>query len=289
MEGKERLKLVVEKTFGSTKELYADTFAVETNADDDDDDFKLDDIPEFQLDSELVDDIEALAADERKMLQRDMDADEGDPVGYFDSKPAAAVEETPVAGHTEEDAILLDDDDEDDDNQGEKPSSAEPSDEAAAAAQPQTPAPAAPRRDNANDILGDSRLYNIIFNGPTLGIELSCQSGRVFVSQVKPERRQALGDDCKPGYGDILVAINGTPMSLVPDLSTTISTLKYYLQQPPVELMFLEAPRFAKALFLFTQRQQQMQAAAPAPPSAPPEQKPSDDGGDDVIELLDDE
>jgi hypothetical protein len=306
VEGKEKLKLIVDKVYKSAKELQSSLFEMSRIEDSDDDDgtYDADFDQELQLDVDLCHDIEELGEAEQKMLQQaDPDADDidGEPaLTMLEYKlPAKENPQENSVGRSEDDAIALSDDDEEP-TENEKPISnfASASFKAAEPKQALTRDQSLVDRNagtnDSNDILSGGRLYRIIFGETTLGLDVTLYEGRIVVAKVSVERLARLGEHSKPAVGDILAAIAGHSLGLIANLSATLQYLKQALQSPPpVELMFIEAPNFMeafqkqsllnKALEIGNSQQQQQQ------PSVAPPQIPADISSfsNDVIDLLD--
>jgi hypothetical protein len=249
VEGKEKLKIVVEKEYTHLKDLYS---IFQSNDDMDDEGVRNDDEfddsidRDFQLDNDLLHEIEHLGEEERLMLELGTDSDDEDADQQKDSKPSAfAVEESttmPNAGGEDEPITLLDSDDEDappakaiaDENSGMNHGTA-------------LAAPLYPSSDPTSEQLTGCRLYRIFVSGPKLGLELSWYKGRVVVSL-------ALNiTDCdgiarvRPKIGDILVCVGGTPIPMVPTAEyfrCVIQHVKKRMMEPPVELRFAEDKGF---------------------------------------------
>jgi len=307
VEGKEKLKLVVDKEYNSEKELHSalfDEVAEDSGSDVDDgsDDGNIE--QELQFDNDLIHDIEELGEEEQRMLRESEDLDDGDgdpsPADLDTKMPAnEAVGRASSKGLSEDDAIALSDDE--DDTAGRQPSA-----RSAGSPQPQpstvraadvasTAAGIAPVAEDPTDILSGCRLYRIIFGDKRLGLEISLYNRRVVVTRVTEERRLQLGEDSKPAVGDILAGIGG--LSLIPtgNLDAVLGHLRQVLQQPPTELMFVEAPLFVEEFKRYTDNLSQKSAAA-APPPLPPAAAPPSSSNDvrsrktpEVVELLDDE
>lgn len=316
VEGKEKLKLVVDKEYNGAKELQSALFdeVAASGSDDEDgsDDSNIE--QELQLDGDLVHDIEELGEEERKMLQQTEETEDNDsdpsPSDLDTKMPAKeTVGRSSSQGLTEEDAIALSDDEEE--IADKKPSGNSgfvPEKQSAESTQSSTgitsqtagtvdasttAAGNTQQADDPTDILTGSRLYRIIFDGTKLGLEVAMYNQRVVVTGVTEERRKQLGDDSKPSAGDILVSIGGQTVPLTEQLDSVLSYLRRELQQPPTELMFLEAPKFTEGLF--KQFVARLHAAAskaqrkPAPPPPPPAAAAPPSSSNEVIELLDDD
>jgi hypothetical protein len=274
VEGKERLKLVVETVFESNADLMSSIFdsPVDTGNDEGQD---FDDGNNSMTDFNLsLDDIAELGEEERKMLS--VDGEEA----------VLAREAARGEGQTESSAIsLLDDDDMDKkpaaqgesqmvgydaDNTGNETLSIQRKSGSITATQ-------GGQSMSENSILWGCRLFKVIFTTPVLGLSIRLYHNRVIIYNIQPERRLALGDDCKPAIGDILVSIGGYPLPLHDDLEYLLAFMKFFLKSPPVELQFIEAPRLA---FEFLNAMRQITTLISQTSSAAQSNQ--------VIELLDD-
>jgi len=316
VEGKEKLKLVVDNQYNGVKELQSALFHVEEEGSDDEDGMAdSNDDQDFLLDGDLVHDIEELGEEEQRMLQQSEETDDGDgdgdaiqPENFEDSKmPAkASAERTGSKGLTEDDAIALSDDENDEKTpkpaMNGAPVDRKPAAETQIASQNPTQTvtdTVASAGASADDNLIGCRLYRIIFPDTRLGIEVTIYNMRVVVTSITKERSQRLGEDSKPAIGDILVSIGASALRPNNNLDAILQFLKSVLQHPPTELLFCEAPRFAEE---FKQQRAEIReharqmAAIPAaalgpppPPALPPQSNNINNGGNnEVIELLDD-
>jgi hypothetical protein len=245
VEGKEKLKLVVDTVYQGHHEFHASVFNSDVYDDsdsqngDDDIDFS----EEMQLDNDLYHDIEELGEEERRMLQiSDPDVDDADnavePVAQsddgMDAKPSALVTDNPTdngLGKSEDDAISLSDDE----SEGSPNENVEKPKELLNVPTPKV---------THNDLLGDCRVYRIVFGETRLGLDIVYHEGRIVVSNIRPERAFQFGPNSKPGVGDILCGIEGQTLGLIPELAPTTAYLKALLHKHPVEVIFMEAPKF---------------------------------------------
>ena len=272
VEGKEKLKLVVDKEYNSEKELHSalfDEIAEDSGSDVEDgsDDGNIE--QELQFDNDLIHDIEELGEEEQRMLRESEDSDDADgdpsPADLDTKMPAKeAVGPTSSKGLSEDDAIALSDDE--DDTAGRQPSamsagSPQPS-TARTADVASTAAGSAPVEEDPTDIFSGCRLYRIIFGDKRLGLEITLYNKRVVVTRVTEQRRQQLGDDSKPAVGDILAGIGGLSIRPTSNLDAVLGHLRHVLQQPPTELMFVEAPLFVEEFQRYTDNLSQKSAAA---------------------------
>lgn len=305
VEGKEKLKLIVDNEYTGAKELQSAMFHVDDDGSDDGDgqeDTTVVD-PEFELDGDLVHDIEELGEEEQRMLQESEDPDDGDGDGQqpieFDTKMPArksVFERTSSKGLSEDDAIALSDDE-------EVPTSSKPSangttvDKTISDAKEQQVYEGLSKNvDDPQNILEGCRLYRIIFPDKRLGLEVTIYNYRVVVAGVNDERLQRLGHDSKPSVGDILVGIAGSALKPANNLGAILQYLKSVLENPPTEFTFAEAPRFVTEFKRVREQINQpippipfaTATAAAATVSRPPPPSNSNSNSD-MIELLDDD
>jgi len=297
VEGKEKLKMVVDKEYNGTKELHSAMFQVLDESGDENDegsgDGDDDDEADFQLDGDLVHDIEELGEEERRMLgQSEETGDDGDgeptqPIDVdLDTKMPAKESFTKSSskGLTEDDAIALDSDDEDDETANQKSGAVVTTQPAEATLVEQGPV------EDENDILSGSRHYRIIFGDTVLGLKIILHHGRVVIRGITKERVERLGGDSKPSVGDILVAVDDITVHPTNDIEAVEKYLKQVLQQPPTTLQFLEAPKFATAFNKHVKKMDEVEAASAAPAlraTHPPAAAQHPSG--EVIDLLDDD
>lgn len=300
VEGKEKLKLVVEKVFESEKELHS-MFESSDGVDDamgwgDDDETGIDNA--FTMD-DFADDFALLGQEECDMLRIDSD-DEEDADG---SAAKVRSEDRLVAGtqvvvgpagqgRTEDEAIVLDDDDEEDEKPApsQAPASHGMDRESASKMAGNTPAastvgpePVARNPDSALSFPTDFRLYKLRIGSPRLGIELSLYRGRAFVARIFPDRIHRLGEHSKPDVGDILVAVNNWPLPPAPNIEKVINLVKSLMVRLPFDLTFAESPALSHEYGAYVEemaRRSQVadRGAGPKIPAA-----------DEVIELVDDD
>jgi hypothetical protein len=253
VEGKEKLKLVVHKTYETTKELH--TMFDNDAGGDSDEDGEIGDMDDFgqelQLDGELEHDIEQLGEEEERMLKL-AESDEDEPDAAVSNGDAAtddrkmpavdATEDTKAEGGTEEEAIMLSDDDDDEVEVTSKPAAAPSS---TANGESSTAVDQAPKEAfNINGSLHKCRLYRVRMEGPSLGISVAFYRHRVVVEKLHQDRIDRVGENSKPVVGDVLVGINGQRLPLINSLSQVMQHLRSVMRQPPVELTFAEDPDF---------------------------------------------
>ena len=244
VEGKEKLKLVVDKEYHRVKELH-DLFQNDKFDDADSDellDGETEEDDEFQLDVDLVHDIEVFGEEECMMLQNldnnDDDGGTSDRASPITSGPVAdsttLSTETPRqqagTGRSEEDAIALSDDE----------------DEAPAPTNPNnTQLLSASRPISSTTDLQRFTAYKIYLKG-TLGLELGFYNGRIIVNRVLEPRRMMHGEDCKPAVGDILTSFNGFQIHLVKETTQVLSGVRAALARGTVEFVFSFDPSFTE-------------------------------------------
>jgi hypothetical protein len=139
-------------------------------------------------------------------------------------------------------------------------------------------------------LLSDARMYRIVFGDATLGLDVALVEGRVVVARVSSWRLERLGADAKPAVGDILVAVAGHALNVTTNLEPILHYLRSKLKNPPLELLFMEAPRFVERFQIhamkiqahLAKRQKEKAAATPGLSARAP-------SSDDVIDLLLDE
>lgn len=239
VEGKEKHKLVVDNVIENNAELFASLFDSPVVSDTDGDDCAdSNDMEDLQL---SFADIAELGAEERKML-------------LVDGEDGEQSTEQSQHGQTEVTPIMLVDDDDDMDK---KPAARmvctdgiDNDEDDDSLSESKVAPPYDTRLSGADAIPKDSilygcRLYKVIFSTPTLGISLRLFHGRTFIFRVSPQRREALGVNCKPEIGDILVSVEGYPLPLHNDIDYLLNFTKFFLKNPPIEMHFVAAPRAA--------------------------------------------
>jgi hypothetical protein len=302
VEGKEKLKLVIHKTYESTKELH--TMFDNVTEGDSDEDAEMGDMDDFgqelQLDGELEHDIEQLGEEEERMLKL-AETDDDDPDAAVsngdtatDDRKMPAVditEETEAEGRTEEEAITLSDDD-DDEVEATSKTAAAPS--SIANGESSTGVDGAPKEAfNLHGSLHKCRLYRVRMEGPSLGISVAFYQHRVVVEKLHQDRIDRVGENSKPVVGDVLVGINGQRLPLINGLGQVMQHLRSVMQRPPVELTFAEDPDFAEYYknivmldrIIGNENGGVPNGSAPTQPAAPP--PVVDENG--VIDLIDDD
>ena len=290
VEGKEKMKIVVHKVFRGEKDLHSmfktdeaetvsETLDLEKNEEDSECGSFLD------LEKDLEQDIAMLGKEELTMILPEGEEDE---IGV-DGKPFANGQKDNVPGITdrgrsEDEAIVLLSDDEDEKvpaapNQNASPSGPEAdspnvsSSDHQATEAAQQPVPRTFESCFAGS-LPRCRFYNLLFVGPSYGIQLVIYNGRAVVGKkIDPTYT-------KPAIGDILVAVNGSTIPLLREISVLSAYLKAEKMKAPVELTFAEDEGFADFFntnLLLAQEAKKRSA------------QQASQGAGEVIELLDDD
>lgn len=303
VEGKEKLKYVMNHTYETTKELHT-MFEIAGDSESEEDE-GMDDLDfdkELPLDDELAHDIEQLGEEEERLLRVGEKDDDDDPEASAaaagnatDDRKMAAIEipDEPEHGRTEEEAITLSDDDEDEapssvaaaatasvGQNGDATAMAVKSDEGVVASVPLL------KSFSRDEPRPKCRLYRMHIAGPTLGISVGIFEGRVVVERLTKERLDRLGEDSKPVVGDVLVGINSSRLPMLEVLKPVLEHLRSVMQKPPVELTFAEDPDFIEYFRKFkdTPAGQRNDIHTTVAPRLDP---PVDANG--VIDLLDDD
>jgi hypothetical protein len=283
VEGREKMKIVVQKTYNGEKDLHSmfsvddeDPLDATLNLENIDEDSDRDTI--FDLDNDLEGDITMLAKEELTMMLPEGDDDEADTDTKVDSGNQAQPNNVAATGvgASEEDAILLSDDED------EKP----PATASTAVSEVGTPiaqaqAAEAQPAQPADQLYQNCRFYNLLFDGPSFGMQLHLHQDRPVVSRKINTSQE------KPAFGDILVAANGLTLPPIQNISQVINHLKNSMMRGSVELTFAEHDGFSQyfqalagaenARLTEAQRARQNQML------------PSSQGSGEVIELLDDD
>jgi hypothetical protein len=277
VEGKEKMKIVVQKTYRGEKELHS-MFSVDEdplldatlNLENIDGDSDRDTI--FDLDNDLEGDITMLAKEELTMMLPEGDDDEADTNTKVDSGNQA--QPNNVAGASQEDAILLSDDEDE-----KPPASAAVSEVGTPIAQAQA-AEAQPVQP-ADQSYQNCRFYNLLFDGPSFGMQLHLHRDRPVVSRKINTSQE------KPAYGDILVAANGLTLPPIQNISQIINHLKNSMMRGSVELTFAEHDGFSQYFQALAGAENARLAEAQR--ASQNQMRPSSQGSGEVIELLDDD
>ena len=251
VEGMEKQKIVVHKTYHGTKELDAmfgvaapdDEEDVEINFDaerDDDEGGK--DI--LKLEDDLQQDIEILGREELTMIKAEGDDDEDvvEESAFDRGKPES------LPGSTEHEAITLSDDEDDSKKEGHV--SNEDSEVKKGVGESDAPttvgaenldkgrAPVS-RPPEGFDIrrpLARCCAYSVIFEGESYGMKLFIFRGRVVVGKNLNK------DYDRPSQYALVVGVNGQALPMLNDLGQILRFMKSSLDRGPVELLFVEVP-----------------------------------------------
>lgn len=273
VEGKEKMKMVVNNTYHSTHELLK-TVTLEAGGDDSDasSECSLSNVEE--LGSDLEHEIEELGLSEQMLLTLGADADnEGsdpDTQTEPDAKPAAKVNKKDTIGTTEDDAICLSDDEDEevasDAPAGTQAESAAAGDSADASQQAVTKKPAAV--SVAQMSFPQLRLYKLLFSGDSYGLVFSLFENRMVVSGRSEARERMYGSETKPHLGDVLVSVAGHTVPMVTEMTQVTNFLKHKKAEGPTELTFAEdceiTRRAIEHMARENERKREAQAAAAA-------------------------
>lgn len=294
VEGQENQKMVVHKHYHGTKELFSIFSVDEVDLDEEE---KWDEEAEAEgqellaLEHDLENDIDMLGKEELTMFSPD-DDDELNGDDKPDQLASQSDKSEPILGCSEEEAILLSDDEEEAIAASVAPniknnyaSVTNPSEDAKSP--PSGEIQPATHNGNSEQInfdierLRNCRAYNLLFDGPSFGIQLFILHHRMIVGRIEN------AVNCKPRIGDILVAINGQVFPFVKSLGEVIPYMKTAISRGSAELTFVECDdltRFVKAKIdaEAKRRYKAMQAKLAEMPK-----KPAKAG--EVIDLLEDD
>jgi hypothetical protein len=268
VEGKEKLKMVVDHTYTNHKDLFSIFQApVLENDDEDDDDEDDADLKELLNNSDIEHDIEALGEEEQRMLRAvDAEDEEGENQASTSNK----------GGDQKTEALVIDDDDDDENNnnvdgcEGRSEEAAITlSDDEEDAKLPAKILPAlhveerkpggtdvekndqitsAPNLESPEILLSQKftacRMYQMFFRGPSLGLEIVFFHGRVVIAKVSDDHMSRPYG--KPSTGDVIVAVNGHPLAMATNLAPAREAIREGLQYPPVLITFAEDPMVQK-------------------------------------------
>ena len=245
VEGKEKMKIVVNKTFHSSHELLKNVVpeVVESEGDDLSDvnsECSLSDVEE--LGSDLEHEIEELGLSEQKLLDAAADNDGSDleTQSEPDSKLPAKVVAKDTVGTTEDDAICLSDDDEEELPVPPVNRKAEETVTDESTTTSQGSAAKKPAFSFHTASFPRLRIYRLLFSGKTYGLMFSLVAGRLVVSGQNESRVREFGASAKPHVGDVLVAVNRRILPIVRELSQATGLLKSAMTQGTTELVFAE-------------------------------------------------
>jgi hypothetical protein len=234
VEGKEKMKIVVQRTYKSVKELQS--LFIRTGDDDLEDDAKSNEIDTeaegddlLKLENDLQEDIVQLAQEEMGMISQGDDEDGADNKGIakqVGEEQSAQLKST--LGQTEDEAICLSDDE---DGDGVAVVKSEIKKDSASS-------DGGNRFDLSNTrVLRKFRFYRQSFRGPSYGIQLLAIGRRLIVSQNQ------FGNQ-KPAFGDVLVAVNGVKVNTDTPMEMAVKFMKDSLMNRMTELTFVEDEEF---------------------------------------------
>ena len=240
VEGKEKMRLVVHKTYKGTTEWRR---SLDRSSDEEDDDDSDDcDEPKFMIDDEgveegIIDEIHQLEEEEQAMLkasEADDDELEGDAKGCA---PLESRYNVAVVGSSEADAICLSDDEEE--------SSYSLVIQNGQAQQKPPPKPSTKEILMSRSFPG-LRFYKMHFSGENYGLDIVAYNGRIVVRGQSDKRIKQFGLLSKPAPGDILIACDNKYIPYGWDLNNALgflaSTIK--VSHSPVEMIFAEDSEF---------------------------------------------
>lgn len=262
--------MVVHRVYKNTKEL---TSMFETDLglfDSEDDDFAEDMMNDFISDEELEKEIFSLGEIERKMVKEEEGEDEeAAPMEGDDDQKPSAIDPSPKLqradrvgnsqhednlGKSEEAAITLSS--EESDSESVQPSAA-----------PVATVRAPPASSPMDAPLTNCRMYRMVFPGPSIGVDISSFHGRVVVDNVGPERRQRLGQNCKPATGDVFVSIHNVQCPFGWSLAAFQHYMKAVFTKPPVTVTFAEVPQYRDQFLRYREQRKRLPRLPPSGPS----------------------
>jgi len=284
VEGKEKMKIVVQKTFKSVEELQS--IFIRPGDDDFDEDVRHtetdpaaegDDL--IKLETDLQDDIVQLAHEEMVMISQGDDEDgiESKLKGKHGIEVNPAQPKTGL-GQTEDEAICLSDDEDDPLTHCDKSTKAESEGNSSAEGS---------GGDNNFDfrktrVLQKCRFYRQYFEGSTYGIQLLYVYHRLAVANNRFGKM-------KPALGDVLVAVNGHRLPLGCPLDHVCRSMKQLIRKNTVELMFVEDESFVRQFLpAILETRKTFEASKNQNTNKKPRNAPSTKS-EDVIEILDDD
>jgi SWI/SNF-related matrix-associated actin-dependent regulator 1 of chromatin subfamily A len=239
VEGKEKLKMVVNKSYHSKHELLKSIETPDlTDFGDEGDTFSEADLSDIaEIGSDIEHEIEELGVSELGMLDAGGDNDDSEPDSQqnLDAKPAGKED---ITGKSENEAICLSDDDDEE--------------EAVSQAAPQAEIPFArvPDVPNSQAVSNPSmvfdkqypqlKVYKLRFPGQSYGITFNCVAGRLVVVGRSEDRSRTLGLRAKPHVGDVLAAVNGIHIPVVSSMELVTRTMIAAKRKGEVELCFGE-------------------------------------------------
>jgi SWI/SNF-related matrix-associated actin-dependent regulator 1 of chromatin subfamily A len=250
VEGMEKQKIVVHKTYHGTKDLDA-IFGIPVADDEQDTELNFDEDSDedeggkdiLKLEHDLQQDIEILGREELTMIKAYGDDDDDG----AEETILERIKSDSMPGRTEEEAILLSDDEED------SKRAANPTKETREGKKEgRNDAPAAfdgENHENAN--VGPSRApdgfdirrplvsccaYSVIFEGESYGMKLFIFHGRVVVGQNLNQQYD------RPSQYALVVGVNGQALPMLNELDQIMKFMKSCLERGPVEILFVEVP-----------------------------------------------
>lgn len=255
VEGKEKLKMVVDKTFQSVKELKS-TLVKKAIVEEDEENLEEAELgglsPLTDIDIEIQHDIEELGFSEQVMVKAfevEDEEPENDANAAGDTKaPAqdtsASISPQDRAGKSENEAICLSDSEEEEDAPNTSVSAGD--------------AQTAKSGFDFSKSLSQARLYNMLFRGPKYGIQFTLMNKRMVVTGTTDGRT-------KPSIGDILVSVNNRVVPLIEDTGKILQYLSAALAKPPVQLTLAEDAEFAAHIMRSIAGTRQKISPVPAP------------------------
>jgi hypothetical protein len=292
VEGQEKQKIVVHKTYHGTKDLDS-MFVIpdgegsdeEVNFDESDDE---EDKEILELQQDLEGDIELLGREELTMMKTDGDDDD-----VADEPAGQDTQAEPFAGKTEEEAILLSDDEAEGSPQkptrDESQSTKKEVPDASQSDKPVSADGGAEKGEKTSSSSGDGNKldtrkplqrckgYSIVFEGDGFGMMMFTHQGRAIVGRRVDTRHDL------PAVGDVLVAVNGQRIPLTSNIDQISQFMKSSISRGPVEVIFVEIPALKEVVMRRTERERKQFEEMKNKMA-----KPISKGPEDVIELLDD-
>jgi hypothetical protein len=288
VEGKEKMKIVVHRTYDSIKDLQS-IFSNVGDEDSDNDstakekeDNNEDGEGLIKLEADLEEDITQLAQEEMGMIaQAEGDEEDGSEPLANGGMPSQQPREKP--GQSMEDAICLSDDDDPVEDVKDLPKANKRME--VGVLDTETPSTQATSSNGPNLSFDFSkpfrkcRLFTQTFEGSSFGVQLTDHNGRLVVWQNTRGSK-------KPSQGDILVSVNGCVFPHGWTMSRAAPALKAVLAEGPVELTFIEDEDFT---LHFSKLVSQLFKQQMASPVAVKSVTAPTAGNNAVIELLDDD
>jgi SNF2-related domain/Helicase conserved C-terminal domain len=251
VEGMEKQKIVVHKTYHGTNELDA-MFGLSPPEDEEDVELNFDaeshedeggkDI--LKLENDLQEDIEILGREELTMIKVDGDDDED----VVEESALDRAKSEFLPGSTEHEAILLSDDEDDSKKEGNALQEDSKLKQAVGEADPSAtvgaknidkvnvPVPKAPEGFDIRRPLARCSAYSVMFEGESYGMKLFTFHGRVVVGKNLNQHYD------RPSQYALVVGVNGQALPMLNDLGQIMRYMKASLERGPVELLFVEVP-----------------------------------------------